>query len=74
MTEVERITQRILGVQAEQTLAEQQWQRCAGALSVLRYMLGEAQRDADEAGKIQVVEERMNGELPRQAGEHAEQD
>ncbi len=74
MTEVERIEQRIVIVQAEQQQAEKNWQRCAGALSVLTHMLGEAQREQDEAAKVPVVEERMNGELPRQAGEHAEQD
>jgi len=63
MTEVERIQQRIVLVQAEQCQAEKNWQRCDGALQVLRAMLGDAMRQED-APPVGTLTGRMNGELP----------
>jgi hypothetical protein len=71
MTEIERIQQRLVVVQAEKQQAETNWQRCEGALQVLRHMLGEAMREEDAAKEEtpEVVETRMNGELPAAPGE-----
>jgi hypothetical protein len=74
MTETERIRQRLAVVQAEKQQAETNWQRCEGALQVLRHMLGEVMREEDavQVETPAAVETRMNGEMPASAGPPSE--
>jgi len=62
MSEVERIRQQIAGVEAQQQQAEQTWQRCAGALCVLRGMLGQVQQEEDAEALLRQCSDR-NGDL-----------
>lgn len=53
MTEVERILERLDIVGTEQRQAQINWQRCDGALHVLKSMLADAQqREIAERAKI----------------------
>ncbi len=67
-TETERLQDRIAAVQAEQKGYEQNWQRCEGALNVLRAMLGDAMR-AEDADRDGIILARTNGVLPAAPGE-----
>lgn len=49
MSEIDRINQRIVAVETEKAQASHNWQRCDGALHVLRHMLDEAKNEQGPA-------------------------